>query len=53
MAKEIEALELSNTRTIVDLPLGHRPINCKWVYKVKYTSKGGIEIQRLPGDLRR
>ena len=30
MAKEIEALELNKTWTIVDLPPGRKPINCKY-----------------------
>ena len=29
MAKEIEALELNHTWTVVDLPPGRKPINCK------------------------
>ena len=43
MVKEIEALELNNTWSIVDLPPGRKPISCKWVYKVKYHSDGSIE----------
>ena len=43
MAKEIEALELNKTWTIEDLPPNKKPINCKWVYKVKYNSNGTIE----------
>ena len=43
MAKEIEALELNHTWSIVDLPRGRKPISCKWVYKVKYHSDGSIE----------
>ena len=43
MAKEIEALELNKTWTIEDLPPRKKPINCKWVYKVKYNSDGSIE----------
>ena len=43
MAQESEALELSQTWSIVDLPLGCKPINCKWVYKVKYNSDESIE----------
>jgi len=43
MATEIEALELNKTWTIVNLAPGRRPINCKWVYKVKYNFDGTIE----------
>ena len=43
MAKEIEALELNQTGRVEDLPPGKKPINCKWVYKVKYNSDGSIE----------
>jgi len=35
MNKEIDALELNDTWTIEELPPGKKPINCKWVYKVK------------------
>jgi len=41
--KEIDALALNQTWTIEDLPPGKKPINCKWVYKVKYNSDGSIE----------
>ena len=40
---EIEALELNNTWTIVDLPLGQKATKCKWVYKVKYNADDSIE----------
>ena len=43
MAAEIKALEVNKTWSIVDLTLGRKPINCKWVYKVKYMSNGSIE----------
>jgi len=43
MTTKIEALELNKTRSIVDLPPGRKPINFKWVYKVKYNSDGSIE----------
>ena len=38
MAKKIEALEMNKTWTIEDLPPNKKPINYKWVYKVKYNS---------------
>ena len=43
MTQEIKALELNHTSSIVDLPIGWKPINCKWVYKVKYNSDDSIE----------
>ena len=42
MIKEIDALEVNNTWGIEELPSGKKPINCKWVYKVKYKSDGSI-----------
>jgi len=43
MTKKIEALEKNHTWTVVDLPSGIKPINCKWVFKVKYYSDESIE----------
>jgi len=43
MGEEIRALEENQTWTVEDLPLGKKPINCKWIYKVKYQSDGTIE----------
>ena len=43
MDKEIEALEVTNTWSLVPLPPGKRPIGCKWVYRVKYLPDGTIE----------
>ena len=47
MDKEIEALEINNTWTLVPLPLGKCPIGYKWVYKVKYLPNGTIERYKL------
>ncbi|KAL5787313.1 hypothetical protein ACOSP7_004262 [Xanthoceras sorbifolium] len=43
MNTELEALQLNNTWSLVPLPIGHKPIGCKWVYKIKYKSDGTIE----------
>jgi len=43
MNSEIITLEENNTWSFTSLPVGHRPIDCKWVFKVKYQSDGSIE----------
>lgn len=43
MKVEIAALEENNTWSIVDFPLGKVPIDCKWVYKVKYKASRKLE----------
>ncbi|BBG99133.1 RmlC-like cupins superfamily protein [Prunus dulcis] len=43
MTTEITALEQNNTWTLTSLPHGHKPIGCKWVYKIKHRSDGTIE----------
>jgi len=43
MDKEIQALLDNDTWDIVSLPMGKKPIGCKWVYKVKYKSDGNLE----------
>ena len=42
MHAELMALQQNNTWTMVPLPVRHKPIGCKWVYKIKYNS-GTIE----------
>ncbi|GJS14383.1 putative reverse transcriptase domain-containing protein [Tanacetum coccineum] len=37
------ALNRNETWEITQLPLGRKPIGCKWIYKVKYKSNGDIE----------
>jgi len=43
MQQELQALHDTNTWTIVSLPLGKKPIACKWVYKVKHKADGSVE----------
>ena len=43
MDKEIEALEVTNTCSLVPLHPSKCSIGCKWVYRVKYLPYGSIE----------
>ena len=43
MNKDIEALEGNKTWSLVPLPKGKKPIESKWVYKVKLKAEGGVE----------
>ena len=43
MNVEIEALKKNKTWELVHLPIGKRPIGCKWVYGVKYKANGTLE----------
>ncbi|KAJ0432465.1 putative RNA-directed DNA polymerase, Protochlorophyllide reductase [Helianthus annuus] len=43
MQREIQALEANETWSLEDLPEGKRPIDSKWVYKVKYKPNGEVE----------
>ncbi|RVW98977.1 Retrovirus-related Pol polyprotein from transposon TNT 1-94 [Vitis vinifera] len=40
---EIDALEKNGTRTIIDLPVGKRPMGCKWIFTIKYKADGSVE----------
>ena len=46
MSSEIQALETNGTWTLTDLPKGKKPIGCRWVYKIKYSSDGTIECYK-------
>jgi hypothetical protein len=43
MSTEIAALEQNHTWTLETLPPGKRPIQSKWVYKIKYKPNGIVE----------
>lgn len=47
MKLEIEALQNNHTWDQVALPIGKRPIGCRWTYKVKY--KANRDIERFKG----
>ncbi|RVW17830.1 Retrovirus-related Pol polyprotein from transposon TNT 1-94 [Vitis vinifera] len=40
---EIDALEKNRTWTITDLPVGKRPVGCKWIFTIKYKADGSVE----------
>lgn len=43
MAFELQALESNNIWTLQALPLGKKPIGCKWIFKTKIWANGSIE----------
>lgn len=43
MDAELAALEANNTWQLIDWPPGKVPIDCKYVYKIKYHSNGSVE----------
>ena len=43
MEEELRALEVNQTWDIVNLPPMKKPIECRWVFTVKYLSDGNIE----------
>uniref|UniRef100_A0A0A9ENB8 Reverse transcriptase Ty1/copia-type domain-containing protein n=1 Tax=Arundo donax TaxID=35708 RepID=A0A0A9ENB8_ARUDO len=42
MEEEMEAVEENKTWRLVELPLGHRPIGLRWVYKLKKDAGGNV-----------
>jgi len=40
---ELSALETTATWKIIDLPENVKPIDCRWIYKVKHHADGYIE----------
>ncbi|KAA0041561.1 putative mitochondrial protein [Cucumis melo var. makuwa] len=46
MSDELQALEKMHTWDYVDLPPGKRPIDYKWIYKIKTHSDGIIECYK-------
>lgn len=44
MTQEFEALHANNTWDLVPLPIGKKPIGCKWVYKIKHKADGSIKM---------
>lgn len=42
MLDEISSIKENETWHLVDLPLGHRPIGLKWIFKLKRDEHGAI-----------
>ena len=42
---EYESLMNNSTWELVELPADHKPIGCKWVFKVKYTSDEEVPLE--------
>ena len=47
MKIELEALNWNTTWKIVDIPPHVKPIESKWVYKIKHKSDGSIERYKV------
>lgn len=43
MKEEMSSLEINRTWDLVNLPVGRKPIGCRWVYKVKTDESGNIQ----------
>jgi hypothetical protein len=43
MEDEIKSMSTNRTWDLEEIPKGAKTIGCKWVYKIKYDSKGNIE----------
>ncbi|XP_070025684.1 uncharacterized protein [Nicotiana sylvestris] len=43
MKDEMRSMEYNRVWELVELPVGFRPIGCKWVFKTKRDSKGNID----------
>ena len=41
---EMDSILSNNTWVLVDLPIGSKPICCKWVFRRKYNTNGSIQI---------
>ena len=43
LKEEMNALKKNNTWEVVTLPMGKKPIGCKWVYTPNYKANGTLE----------
>lgn len=44
MKKELRSISKNATWEVVDVPSGENLISAKWVFKMKFDSKGELEI---------
>jgi len=50
MIDEMQALEHNGTWELVPLPLGKKPVGCRWIYAIQVGANGQIDLlkARLP-----
>ncbi|KAL0451483.1 UNVERIFIED_CONTAM: hypothetical protein Slati_1126400, partial [Sesamum latifolium] len=46
MKSEMESMYDNKVRNLVDFPKGTRPIECKWIYKIKIDMDGKIVVYK-------
>src|SRR4051812_3861835 len=46
MQEELQSLKKNNTWELVPLPAGKRDVGCKWVYTVKQTPEGKVDVYK-------
>ena len=44
---EIDSMDENQVWNLVDLPDGHRTIECKWIYKKKIDMDGNVHIYKV------
>ena len=43
MNEEMKSLHKNGTWEVTDLPIGKKPVGCRWIFTIKYKADGGIE----------
>jgi hypothetical protein len=43
MQEEYDSFITNNTWSLVPLPIGRKPVSCKWVFKIKQGANGEVE----------
>ena len=44
---EMDSIMSNNTWVLVDLPVGSKPIGCKWVFRRKYNFDGSLQTFKV------